>query len=64
MLAIRSCRFLVADAFGERTAVYYEAGFAGGLGKLVIWTCQKDELAKVSFDTRQYRRDESRVDSL
>jgi hypothetical protein len=53
--AIRSCRFLVADASGERTAVYYEAGFAEGLGKLVIWTCQKEELAKVSFDTRQYR---------
>lgn len=53
--AIRSCRFLVADVSEPRTAVYYEAGFAEGLGKQVIWTCREDCLKNVSFDTRQFR---------
>lgn len=36
---IRRSRALVADVTGERTGVYYEAGFAHGLGLPVIWTC-------------------------
>lgn len=51
---IRESRFLIADVTGERTAVYYEAGFADGLGKQVIWTCRKDHMEKMSFDTRQF----------
>jgi nucleoside 2-deoxyribosyltransferase len=53
---IRKSRFLVADFTGHRQNVYYEAGFAQGLGLPVIWTCQEDEMAKdkVHFDTRQY----------
>ena len=53
--AIRSCRFLVAEVSEPRTAVYYEAGFAEGLGKQVIWTCREDCLKNLSFDTRQFR---------
>lgn len=53
--AIRECRFLVAEVSEPRTAVYYEAGFAEGLGKLVIWTCQANREKELSFDTRQYR---------
>lgn len=53
--AIRASRFLVADVSEPRTAVYYEAGFAEGLGKLVIWTCREDRLKGLSFDTRQFR---------
>lgn len=52
---IRACRFMVADVSGERTAVYYEAGLAEGLGKLVIRTCREDWVEKLSFDTRQFR---------
>jgi nucleoside 2-deoxyribosyltransferase len=52
--AIRESRFVVADATGARTAVYYEAGFADGLGEPVIWTCRKDRAEDMSFDTRQY----------
>lgn len=37
-----------------RGGVYYEAGFAGGLGIPVIWTVAKDSLDDVHFDTRQY----------
>ena len=34
--------------------VYYEAGFARGLGIPVISTCREDERGKLHFDTRQY----------
>ena len=55
---IRRSRFLVADftqgETGPRGGVYYEAGFAHGLNIQVIFTCRKDALEKVHFDTRQY----------
>ena len=55
---IRRSRFLVADfTHGERGArgsVYYEAGFAHGLGIPVIFTCRKDMIDEIHFDTRQY----------
>ena len=55
---IRRSRFLVADFTCEtgkvRGGVYYEAGFAQGLGLPVIWTCKKSSLGDLHFDTRQY----------
>lgn len=39
---IKACRFMVADMTGYRGGVYFEAGFAKGLGKPVIFTCRKD----------------------
>jgi nucleoside 2-deoxyribosyltransferase len=51
---IRKSRFVVADFTGHRGGVYFEAGFALGLGIPVIWTCRKDDLHKTHFDTRQY----------
>jgi len=51
---IRSSRFVVADFTGERGGVYFEAGFAMGIGLPVIWTVRDDALAKVHFDNRQY----------
>ncbi|MDE0385733.1 MAG: hypothetical protein OXI22_17755 [Defluviicoccus sp.] len=55
---IRRARFVVADFTqgddGARGGVYYEAGFAHGLGIPVIFSCRKDALKKVHFDTRQY----------
>lgn len=55
---IRRSLFLVADMThgddGARGGVYYEAGFAYGLGKTVIFTCRKDMIGEVHFDTRQY----------
>lgn len=53
--AIRESRFMVADVTGSRQAVYYEAGFADGLGKTVIWTCRSGDEDKLCFDTRQFR---------
>ncbi|MBY0500254.1 MAG: nucleoside 2-deoxyribosyltransferase [Nitrosomonas sp.] len=51
---IRRSSYLVADFTGNRGGVYYEAGFAYGLGIPVIWTIHKDHLNDVHFDTRQY----------
>lgn len=55
---IRRSKFLVADFTCEpkqvRGGVYFEAGFAMGLGIPVIWTCAKSSFDDVHFDTRQY----------
>jgi hypothetical protein len=37
-----------------RGGVYYEAGFAQGLGIPVIWTVRANQIDQVHFDTRQY----------
>jgi len=54
---IRRSGLLVADLTGHRQNVYFEAGFAMGLGIPVIYTCREDEASdeKVQFDTRQYK---------
>ena len=55
---IRRSRFLVADFThgkdGARGGVYFEAGFALGLGIPVIYTCREDAIDSIHFDTRQY----------
>lgn len=51
---IKNSRFLVADVTLQRPGVYFEAGYALGIGLPVFWSVREDELAKVHFDTRQY----------
>ncbi len=51
---IRKSGLLVADFTGQRAGVYFEAGFAMGLGIPVIWTCKNTDLRNLHFDTRQY----------
>jgi nucleoside 2-deoxyribosyltransferase len=51
---IRRSGLLVADFTGQRPGVYFEAGFAMGLGIPVVWTCREDEANLLHFDTRQY----------
>lgn len=53
---IRLSGLLVADFTGNRGGVYFEAGFAMGLGIPVIWTCSdtKIDVENLHFDTRQY----------
>lgn len=51
---IRSCQFLVADFTLHRNGVYFEAGYAAGLGRAVVWTCRRDEMRDAHFDTRPY----------
>ena len=55
---LRRSQFVVADftqgETGARGGVYYEAGFAQGLGVPVIFCCREDAIKEVHFDTRQY----------
>lgn len=51
---IRRSRFLVADFTDHRGGVYFEAGFALGLGLPVIWCCHEEHIKHAHFDTRQY----------
>jgi nucleoside 2-deoxyribosyltransferase len=51
---IRNSKFVVADFTGRRGGVYFEAGFALGLGIPVIWVCREKELKRIHFDNRQY----------
>jgi hypothetical protein len=52
MAEIRRSRFVVADYTGRRNGVYFEAGFAMGLGLKVIPTCHSDEIPKLHFDIK------------
>lgn len=56
--SIRRSHFMVADFTqgkdGARGNVYFEAGFAKGLGIEVIFTCKDGDESKLHFDTRQY----------
>lgn len=51
---IKQSAFLIADFSGHRGGVYFEAGFAKGLGIPVIWTCREDDFDNLHFDTRQF----------
>jgi hypothetical protein len=42
------------DQVRPRGGVYFEAGFAKGLGIPVIWTVREDQIDDVHFDTQQY----------
>ncbi|HVM60507.1 MAG TPA: hypothetical protein VMV72_06520 [Verrucomicrobiae bacterium] len=51
---IRRSKFVVADFTGNRGGVYFESGYALGMGLQVIWLCREDELPNIHFDNRQY----------
>lgn len=55
---IRRSRFVIADFTcppnQPRGGVYYEAGFAAGLGIPVIWSANATSIGDLHFDTRQY----------
>ena len=57
-LEIRTSRFLVADLTHANNGAYWEAGFAEGLGRPVIYTCRKDVFddpkTKPHFDANHY----------
>lgn len=54
LAGIRSAQVVIAEFTGQRQGVYFEAGFALGLGRTVIWTCKDDDFDALHFDTRQY----------
>lgn len=51
---VKRSKFMIADFTGNRGGVYFEAGFAQGLGIPVIWLVHKDDIDNLHFDTRQY----------
>ena len=56
MAEIKNSRFLVADVTEQNNGVYFEAGYALGLGLPVIWSVRKDDVENVHFDTAQYNQ--------
>jgi hypothetical protein len=52
MAQIRRSRFVVADYTAQRNSVYFEAGFALGLGLTVIPTCRAVEIPALHFDVK------------
>lgn len=53
---IQSSQFLIADLTHDNPGAYWEAGYAEGLGKAVIYTCEKSkfEKEKTHFDTNHH----------
>ena len=53
---IRTSRFLVADLTDDNQGAYWEAGFAEGLGRPVIYTCERNYFKehKTHFDTNHH----------
>jgi transposase-like protein len=53
---INTSRFLVAELTEENRGAYWEAGFAEGLGRPVIYTCEREHFKKISthFDTNHH----------
>jgi len=53
---IQTSRFLISDLTHENAGAYWEAGYAEGLGKPVIYTCEKEKFKelKTHFDTNHH----------
>jgi len=51
MARIKDCHFVIADVTEHRHGVYFEAGYAMGMGLPVIWTCHDDDMKEAHFDT-------------
>jgi nucleoside 2-deoxyribosyltransferase len=53
---IKASRFLIADLTHDNNGAYWEAGYAEGLGKPVIYTCEasKFDEKQSHFDTNHH----------
>lgn len=51
---IKACKFCIADFTQQKDGVYFESGYAVGLGKPVIYTCRQDWFEKTHFDTNHF----------
>ena len=51
---IKKSKFIIADFTEHKHGVYFEAGFALGQKKPVIYLCNKLQFNKTHFDTNHY----------
>jgi len=51
---LKSSKILIADLTHHSQNVYYEIGYAMGMGIPIILTCKKDFMQNVAFDISQY----------
>jgi nucleoside 2-deoxyribosyltransferase len=51
---IKESKFLIADFSEQKHGVYFEAGYALGLKRPVIYTCSKVDFDNTHFDTNHY----------
>jgi hypothetical protein len=53
---IRRAKFLIADLTNKNLGAYWEAGYAEGLGKQVIYLCKESEFKEIKthFDTNHH----------
>lgn len=54
--AIKKSKFCIADFSFHNNGVYFESGFALGLGIPVIYTCHKDDTDNAHFDIKQLQQ--------
>ena len=54
--SIRDAKFVIVDLTHDNHGAYWEAGYAEGLGKPVIYVCKKDKFENegTHFDTNHY----------
>jgi nucleoside 2-deoxyribosyltransferase len=51
---LKKSKFVIADFTQQRQGVYFEAGFALGQGKQVIYLCSEADFEHCHFDTNHY----------
>ena len=51
---IKACRFLIADLTHGNKGAYWEAGYAEGLGKPVIYTCKREVFENIEHPDRPH----------
>ena len=64
LAGIRRSHFLIADFIGQNRGVYYEAGFARGLGKNVIQFCREDQFSDSSDGAKRMHFDNSQINAI
>lgn len=56
LVEIKRSRFMVVDTTGRNSNVTFEAGYALGKDRIVLWTCRDGDHDEQAFDIRQYKR--------
>lgn len=56
LVELQRSRLVLVDTTGHNANVVFEAGYALGLGRTVLWTCKDGDHQNQGFDIRQYRR--------